>query len=118
MLRDEDWGLQDAGCRVRQMKHKISNLKLQITNKSQTSIFNDQNMHHNSIEWHRKTQVLRWFCRRKQSIWNFEFGSLKFIWDLEFGAWNLSYGLRGMGFRLRIADCRFRISKIYAAIVD
>jgi len=63
---------------------KIPNLKYQITNKSQISIFNDQNIHHKRIASLRKpvsagdatagdTTVDGLF------VWNFEFGSLGFI---------------------------------------
>jgi len=36
------------------ISNKISNLRHQITNKTQFSIFNDQNLHHNCIESIRK----------------------------------------------------------------
>jgi hypothetical protein len=37
--------------------NKIPNLKHQITNKSQISIFNDQNIHQRCIEWFRKPSI-------------------------------------------------------------
>jgi hypothetical protein len=55
---------------------KNTNSKHQITNKSQISIFNDQNLPGQDI------------------VWIFEFWSLEFVWYLGFDIWNLNNSIR------------------------
>jgi hypothetical protein len=62
-------------------KFKITNLKRQITNKSQIAIPNDPNMHRSSI-----VSIPPDLNSGGSDVWNFEFGSLEFICDLVFGA--------------------------------
>jgi hypothetical protein len=73
-------------------ENKIPNLKHQITNKSQISIINDQN---NLPNWLSSTckpgsagDDVRGRSESGLLVLNFEFGSLEFIWNLFFGAWN------------------------------
>ena len=56
--------------------YKIPNLKHQITNKSQISIFNDQNLPDKDI------------------VWIFEFWSLEFVWYLGFDIWNFNKAIK------------------------
>jgi hypothetical protein len=72
--------------------NKIPNLKHQITNKSQITIFNDRNIHHRSTASLRKPKSAGdetvGHNLDGSFVSNFEFGSLEFIWELAFGAWN------------------------------
>jgi predicted AAA+ superfamily ATPase len=62
---------------------KIPNLKHQITNKSQISIFNDQNFHQSDVAVFRQLKsavdAAVEHCNRRIIVLNFEFGSLGFI---------------------------------------
>jgi len=70
---------------------KIPNLKHQITNKSQISIFNDQNILCIFIAFfdaHCSASDEAMLITVVLFVWNFEFGLLEFVWNLVFGAWN------------------------------
>ena len=72
--------------------HKIPNPKHQITNKSQITIFNDQNIDHSCSTSPRKP----WFAGDGADgktadgsfVWDFEFRLLGFVWYLLFGVCN------------------------------
>ena len=73
-------------------ENKIPSLKHQFPNKSQISIFNDQNI---SRSYNRLPcsfclpMTSKWYTFVDGSkVWNFEFGSLRVVWDLIFGAWD------------------------------
>ena len=75
--------------------NKIPNLNHQITNKSQITIFKGQNAHRSRITLFSKSDssddnAIKHRCIRIV-VWNFEFRSLGFVWDLDFGAWNFHF---------------------------
>jgi hypothetical protein len=73
---------------------KIPNIKHQISNKSQISKFNDQNVSIRGLSYCLFNPVppgmkLLGKAAAGSLVWDFEFGTLGFIWNLRFEIWNL-----------------------------